>query len=540
MFCSVSMGELPVLFDEIVAQKYFKNIIVSIRHFEFSETIVRSLRRFTALSATIFASCLIIAGCASTRGIAPRAKPVDASRLDASQAVRAASVEAQWPNEQWWKMYRDSQLDQWINDALAGSPTLEMARDRVRQAQAMASLARADLAPELNGNLSMTRQHWPDNIFYGPGPLANTDTWNNTIGLSFSYNLDLWGHDEKAAERALDAAHMQAVDARAAQLELEANIVRTYVKLSLAFAQRDIAAQTLAHEQSIADIARRRLQGGIGTQLAFTQAQAPLPQRERQIAAFDEQIELTRNQLAALAGKGPGAGAALRRPTLSLDTPVSMPSILPAELLGHRPDVVAARWRVAAYATGIDVARSAFYPNVNLLASVGGTFVGGGPLAFLLSQAHAASAGPAVSLPIFNGGRLRAQLDAASAGYDLAVNQYNQTLINALKDIADQIVTLKSLDAQREAMQRAVTVAQRGYDLAASGFRRGLTDYLSVLSAQTQLLQAQQNAEVVHASKLAARASLVAALGGGLVDPHDGPPDDDPRVPKAIAQEASP
>ncbi|MCG1018132.1 MULTISPECIES: efflux transporter outer membrane subunit [Burkholderiaceae] len=500
---------------------------------------MRSVRRFTTLTPVIFASYLIIAGCASTHGIAPHAKPVDAGQLDVSQAVRAASVDAQWPNEQWWKMYLDPQLDQWIADALAGSPSLAMTRDRVRQAQAIAGVAQADLSPQLNGNLSITRQHWPDNVYYGPGPLAHADTWNNTIGLSLSYSLDLWGHDEKAAERALDAARMQAVDARAAQLELAVNIVRAYIKLSLAFAQRDIAAQTLAHEQSIVDIARRRLQGGIGTQLELTQAQAPLPQRERQIAAFDEQIALLRNQLAALAGKGPGAGAALQRPTLSLQTPVSLPSNLPAELLGHRPDVVAARWRVAANAAGVDVARTAFYPNVNLLASVGAMFVGGGPLAFLLSQAHAATVGPAISLPIFNGGRLRAQLDAASAGYDLAVDQYNQTLVDALKDIADQIVTLKSLDIQQDAAQRAVAVAQRSYDLASTGFRRGLTDYLSVLSAQTQLLQAQQDAEIIHASKLAARASLTAALGGGRVDPGDGPSDEDPRVPKAVARQAS-
>lgn len=434
-------------------------------------------------------------------------------------------------------MYRDPQLDQWISDALADSPTLAMARDRVRHAQAMAGVARAELAPQLNGNLSMTRQYWPNNVYYGPGPLANADTWNNTIGLSLSYHPDLWGHDEKAAERALDAARMQAVDARAAQLELEANIVRTYVKLSLAFAQRDIAVQTLTHEQSIADIACRRLQGGLGTQLELTRAQAPLPQRKRQIAALDEQIELARHQLAALAGKGPEAGAALQHPTLSLDTPVSLPSALPAELLGHRPDVVAARWRVAANAAGIDVAKTAFYPNVNLLASVGGMFVGAGPLSFLLSQAHAASVGPAVSLPIFNGGRLRAQLDAATAGYDLAVDQYNRTIVDALKDIADHIVTLKSLDAQQDAAHHAVAIAQRGYDLACAGFRRGLTDYLSVLSAQTQLLQARQDAEVIHASKLAARASLAAALGGGLVDPRDGPSGDDPRVPNTATQE---
>jgi outer membrane protein TolC len=151
-------------------------------------------------------------------------------------------------------------------------------------------------------------------------------------------------------------------------------------------------------------------------------------------------------------------------------------------------------------------------------------FVGGGVLSFLTSQAHAASIGPALSLPILDGGRLRAQLGAASARYDLAVDQYNQTIVYALKDISDQIVTLKSLDTQQTAAQRSVAVAQKSYDLASTGFKRGLTDYLSVLSAQTQLLRAQQDVEQVHAAQLAARAALAAALGGGLADPADGPP----------------
>lgn len=500
---------------------------------------MRPTIRVAALCATIFTNCLIIAGCASTRGIAPQSHALAAAQLDAGAAVRAAATDAQWPAEQWWRMYHDPQLDRWIERALADSPTLAVARDRVREAQSMAGVARAELVPQVNGDMSVTRKHWPENVYYGPGPLADTDTWNNTIGLSFEYNLDLWGHDEKAAERALDAAQMQAIDARAAQLELESNIVRTYVKLSLAFAQRDIAEQTLKRQKEIADIARRRLRGGIGTQLELAQAEAPLPQSERQIAALDEQIELARNQLAALAGKGPGAGAALQRPTLSLDTPVGLPSTLPAELIGRRPDVVAARWNVAAQAKGIDVARTAFYPNINLVASLGGMFVGGGPLSFLTSQARAASVGPALSLPIFDGGRLRAQLGAATARFDLAIDQYNQTIVKAMKEIADQIVTLKSLEAQQEAAQRSVAVARKSYDLASTGFERGLSDYLSVLTAQTQLLRAQQDAEQVHAAQLAARAALAAALGGGLADPADGPPNDDKRVPAAASSTAS-
>jgi NodT family efflux transporter outer membrane factor (OMF) lipoprotein len=208
---------------------------------------------------------------------------------------------------------------------------------------------------------------------------------------------------------------------------------------------------------------------------------------------------------------------------LSLAAPLGLPSALPAELVGHRPDVVAARWMVAAEARGIDVAKAEFYPNVNLLASVSQMAAGGALLTFLGGTGTGFSAGPAITLPIFEGGRLRSQLGAASAQYDQAVEHYNGTLIGALKEIADQVVRMRSLDSQLEASGRSVAAASKNYRLANEGYRRGLTDYLNVLIAQTQLLRAQDGEARVRAERLAAYASLQAALGGGLDDPSNGP-----------------
>jgi NodT family efflux transporter outer membrane factor (OMF) lipoprotein len=248
-----------------------------------------------------------------------------------------------------------------------------------------------------------------------------------------------------------------------------------------------------------------------------------VPEYERQIDSLEEQIALARNQLAALAGKGPGAGDAITRPTLSLDAPAGLPSALPAELLGHRPDIVAARWTVAAQARGIDVAKANFYPDINLLASIGGYAAAGPLFEFLRSANGGWTAGPALSLPIFDGGRLRSQLGAADAGYDAAVEQYNQSIVSALKDVADQVVRIRSLETQANDAQRSVAAARKNYDLAKEGYRRGLTDYLNVLVAQNQLLHAQEGVARVQADRLGAHASLMTALGGGLADPADGP-----------------
>ncbi|EJO56170.1 fusaric acid resistance protein FusA, partial [Burkholderia multivorans ATCC BAA-247] len=276
-----------------------------------------------------------MAGCASMGDNKPQSTRIDASALDAGAAIRAADRDAGWPASDWWRAYGDPQLDAWIAAAQAGNPTLAAAQARVREAQAMARVARSAELPQINGNLSLMRQHWPDNVYYGPGPLADTDTWNNTGTLGLSYHLDLWGKDKNATERALDTAHATAADARAAKLELEVNVVRAYVGMSMNYALLDLARETFERQRALADLAHKRLQAGIGTQLEVSQAESTLPDYERQIDTYEEAIQLARHQLAALAGKGPGAGDAIRRPKLSLDAPAGLPSALPADLLGR-------------------------------------------------------------------------------------------------------------------------------------------------------------------------------------------------------------
>ncbi|EPN34641.1 NodT family outer membrane efflux lipoprotein, partial [Pseudomonas syringae pv. actinidiae ICMP 18807] len=196
------------------------------------------------------------------------------------------------------------------------------------------------------------------------------------------------------------------------------------------------------------------------------------------------------------------------RPALSLHTELKLPSALPAELLGQRPDVVAARWQVAARERGIDVAHANFYPNVDLLGSLGYMATGGSMLGFLSGSKFSYTVGPAISLPIFDGGRLRGELGEASASYDMAVARYNQTLVMALKSISDQLIRRASMDKQRVFAAESVASAQKTYDIALIAWQRGLTDYLNVLNARTLLLRQQQIQQQVEAARLTAYAGL--------------------------------
>ncbi|MBA1190160.1 efflux transporter outer membrane subunit [Pseudomonas entomophila] len=496
----------------------------------------RLIGALPALSVCVLA--LTLTGCLSTAGIAPRSKAPTAETLDTDAAIREAVREAGWPAQQWWRAFGDTQLDHWVTLALAGSPSLALAAARVREAKALAGVVEADEHLQGTAQSTLKRHAWPEDQFYGPGALSGADTWDNQANLGLSYALDLWGRERNASEQALDQAHVRVAEARQAELELQNTVVKTYIGLSLQFARRDIVSDELHQQEQIVALAERRLAAGIGTEFELSQAQAPLPETHRQLDALDEAIALARNQLAALAGQGPGAGASLTRPHLNLGAPIGLPSALPAQLLGQRPDVVARRWQVAAQARGLDVAQADFLPNVDLVAGLGFVATGGGALSFLQGRKFNYSVGPALSLPVFDGGRLRARLGVAAAGYDEAVAQYDQTLVNALRQVSDQLIRRHSLDVQARLAAESVATARKTFDIATLAFERGLTGYLEVLNAQTLLFRQQQIERQVQAARLVAQAELVTALGGGVQAGRDVPGAQQqaiPPVPPALA-----
>lgn len=475
--------------------------------------------------ASLFAVVSLLCACIDSQGIAPQAERLDAAQLDLGPALRRAERDAAWPSAQWWRAYDDPQLDAWMDQALAGSPTLAMAAARVRQARALAGVVESAEQPQASLDASLQHRRWPNDYFYGPGDLARTTSWNNTSLLGLRYDLDLWGRERSRSHQALDQTQVAVAEARMAALELQGNLVRNYIRLALLHAEKDIAEATLAQQEQILDLAEQRLRDGIGTRLEVSRAEAPLPETHRQLDALEESIALARNQLAALAGKGPGEGARLARPSLDLQRQPGLPAQLPLELLGRRPDLVASRWQVAAQARGIEVAKAGFYPNINLLGGLGSNATQGGMLDFLRYDKLTYGLGPALSLPVFDGGLRRGELGAAAAGYDLAVEQYNQTLIGALQQVADALVRIKSLRQQQALAAEAVAAAQKTCDLALLAQQRGLTDFDAVLETQSTLFQHQLKQQQVRAALLGAQADLLLALGGGALPEPSGPSD---------------
>ena len=304
----------------------------------------------------------------------------------------------------------------------------------------------------------------------------------------------------------------------AVRLLLAASVARSYAQLARSFEQLDLAQKTLAQRQAIFDLARQRLKAGLDSKVELKQAEVSIPAARERIAQLEEEIALGRNLLAALAGKGPDRGLAITRPRLQPQA-IALPSVLPADLLGRRPDVVAQRWRVQAARRDIDAAKGQFYPNLNLSALVGLESVSFAKLLTVRSEDPAF--GPALRLPLFDGGRLRANLAARDADYDLAVEQYNQTLIDALREVVDQLASLKSMDAQSAETERALAAAREAYALASERYRAGIASYLQVLAAETPLLEQQNLRANLRARELELSINLIRALGGGF---EDAPP----------------
>jgi NodT family efflux transporter outer membrane factor (OMF) lipoprotein len=476
------------------------------------------LRDLSRLSPALLA-CALVSGCINDRvWQAPR--PVAASDLAAVRTLATAQInEDAWPQDNWWHAYGDPQLDTLMTEALAGSPTLQIAQARLRQAQALATGASAPRLPNTTVDAETTRQRYSANSIYPP-PFAGNWYTDGRVALDFSYDLDFWGHNREVLESARANVRAAAADEAAARLALTVAVARAYFNFSLQFALLDIANASLVQQNTILDLTQQRATRGLENVARVKQSEGTVALTRTGVQYEEAAIKVVRSQLGALVGAGPDRGVDLQRPALQAPRKIELPSTLPAELLGRRPDIVAQRWRVESATRGISAAEAAFYPNVNLTAFAGFQAIGLGNL--FNGGSGSAGAGPAVSLPIFNRRELHGALQAQQAQYDYAVAQYNQTLIDAVNDVADVVTNWDGLVRESDEARVAEDAAQAAYSITRDRYRAGLDNYLTVLSSENQVFFTQAIRAQLLARELNLTADLVRALGGGYA--ADTPP----------------
>ncbi len=457
--------------------------------------------------------------CASMQGLLPSTPQREAGALNAEHSLADIKLsDAAWPASDWWRALGDPQLDALIDEALSGNPSLEAVDARTRLALAQADTADAAQKPTVGAGVGASGIRIPESVVAPPIGGGYSTLYRATI--NFDYGLDLWGGKRAAWEAAVDRAHASEVDAQAARVVLSGNVARAYGDLASAFTIFDVAQSELDRATGVRKLTDQRVRAGVDSVLQFKQADARVPAARQQMAAAQLDIARARSALAGLLGAGPDRGLAIERPKMLKTVALELPSRLPADLLGRRADIVAARWRVEAASRDIDVAKAAFYPNVDLTAAVGLASLG--LTNFLTAQSRYYQVAPALSLPIFDGGRLRSGLSTRDAQRDLAVADYNQRLVSALRNVADAITAMRSFDEQVAASNDAAATIRVAYDLAMQRYNGGIGNYLEALSVQQALLVAEQQATRLRAQRTDAGIELVQALGGGYQpDSHD-------------------
>jgi NodT family efflux transporter outer membrane factor (OMF) lipoprotein len=464
------------------------------------------LTRIAPLVAAAGAA-IILAACASPAGIAPTAQPVDAAALvhDAAPTIDL--------DDRWWNAYGDPRLGVLVDRALAANPSLATVRVRIQRASALADAADAARRPQVNGSLDITREHYSARGAFPP-PLAGSIHNSGSLLVTGSWELDVFGRQRAALDAAVGAQRAAEADYAAARVLLASNIVRQHVQLARLDDQRDILARSLAQREEILDLIRRRVAAGLDTTVELRQGEGAVPETRAAIAAVDEQRALAVHLLATLSGQGP---AALDdwTPRLAKVAVMPLPASIPADLLGRRADITAARWRVEAATHELQAARAEFYPSVNLLAFAGFTSVGLDN--FVEAGSRQYGIGPAIRLPLFDAGRLRANHKGKAADVDGAVEAYNTVVLDALREAADALSVVRSAEQQQQEQSLALASAESAYDLALRRYRAGLGSYLTVLTAETNVLTQRTADNEVKAKAADAQALLARALGGGYV-----------------------
>jgi outer membrane protein, multidrug efflux system len=412
---------------------------------------------------------------------------------------------ASFADAPWWQVFEDPILQALIREAIANNLDLRAAAARVERFRAEARIAKSFLYPEVNGAATYTVQQ---NSGVEGGDLQQ----NAVYGFQLSWELDLFGRIRREHEAAVARLLASEQGRRGVLVTLVADVASTYFLLRQLDAELDISRKTLATADESVTFFQNRVTGGVSNQLELDRitafratTAATIPDVERQIAVAEDSISL-------LIGQPPAPVKRELIPTLPPPPPLIPPGI-PASLLGRRPDVVEAEELLVAANANVGAARALFFPAISLTGFAGGisgslfTLLGGGGAAW--------QAAPTLLQPLFTGGRLKGNLEAARASYDEAVAQYQKAALNAYREVANALVTIQKLAEASTQQEMGVTALQEASDLSRTRYNNGLANYLEILTADQDLFEQQLLLVRTDGAELRARAELYRALGGG-------------------------
>ena len=449
--------------------------------------------------------CVLLAACADP---GPQRPPIASTEPG---SVGLSSVPTAPVAQDWWVGFGDPGLGRQIALALRGHPSLALAWARLERAQALAQQHAAAYDLQASVRADLTVQRYSSNGIT-PAPIAGSSRNISNLMLGLSLPFDAYGRRAADLAAALGQVRAAQADAATAMNVLAAQVGRSYVALAHLLARQDLARRVLHQRMQLAGLAGERVLAGLDNRIELTQADAAVAEARGQVEALEEQIVLARRLLAAWSGQAPQELDDLR-PVFAQLTLEALPLVVGADLLARRPDVVATRWRVEAAAQDVQLARTRFYPDIHLGAFAGLNALGIGNL--LRASSLQAGVMPALHLPLFDGGPLRALLGSRQADLDATIAQYNAAVLDAAREAGDAIASERALQRQLAEQERAQAQADSALALVSRRQAAGLGNYLAVLQAQVPVLAQQRLGTDLRARQLDNRIVLMQALGGG-------------------------
>ncbi|KAF0812303.1 Outer membrane protein OprM [Andreprevotia sp. IGB-42] len=464
---------------------------------------------------TPVALALLLAACAA---IPPESDTLPQRDIAGAQLAAGIKLAREgWPEARWWTRYNDAQLDALIDAALKDGTSMAVAAARLNTARATLATQHAAEGINVTGDASVNRLRYSPNGLFPP-PIGGTWFTDNAVTLRASYDFDLWGKHRAAIAAAVGEINAARADTAQAEQGLSAAVAQTYFRLQADWARLAVLREERSQQVALNELRKKRLDRGLDPITARQTSQGDIALTDRQIAALESQAGQDKEALRALIGGDANALIALKPQALP-KTDSAAPTTLGYQLLARRADLQAARWRVEANLSKIESAKAAFYPTVEINASFGLDSIEPGNL--LLWQSRAATFMPSISLPIFDSGRLAAQLGTQRAKRDEVIADYNQAVVNAVRDVAQNIIATQGLQAQSRAQSDGQRAADAQLKTATARLKTGLVDRSAQIQAQLAVLGQRELALQLQQARLDADVALIKTLGGGYQAPAD-------------------
>jgi multidrug efflux system outer membrane protein len=466
----------------------------------------RSAALFRAVLALALGS--LMAGCAAVGPNYERpTMPIPAQYRFVEGAAQAQSL----ADSPWFQVFDDPALQTIVREALANNLDVQLAAARVEEARARAGVAKSFFYPQVDGGVSYGVRQASNSQAQDGSTREDTTHQNGTYGFQLSWELDLFGRLRRQHEASLALLLASDQARRGVLVTLVGDVATNYFLLRELDLQMEIARQTLRLNDETVSYFQNRLDGGVSNRLELDRIQALRAQTAAAIPTIETQIAITENGLSLLLGRAP---APITRERLAdADVPPMIPAGLPASLIERRPDVVEAEQLLVAANADIGAAKALFFPTISLTGFLGG--VSGDLTKFLGGDGAVWSLGTGLLQPVFQGGRLRRNLEVMQARYDGALASYRKAALNGYREVANALVTIQKLAEVRVQRQVGVVALVDASDLSRSRYDSGLASYIEILSADQDLFQQQLLLAQVRGAELRARAELYRTLGGG-------------------------